>query len=256
MSKKYVLITGASSGIGKSIAERFAKSGRNLVLVASRIEKLQKTADEIKANYNVEIFCSAKNLSVDDSAQKIYDELQNNNIEVDVLVNCAGIGGSGEYSESDWAKQKAIIDVDVIALMHMTRLFLPQMLERKDGVICNIASNAGFAPLASQPAYGAAKAYVISFSQALYEQVKDRGVCVSVYCPGPTNTAFFERNGFELANLSGSSPDDVAEDIYNFIQKRKAFASFGAKNKFMAVATRLLPRKTVREIAAKMGASK
>lgn len=253
--KNYTLVTGGAGGIGKAVAEEFARHSHPIVIVDINEDKVKEVSREIKEKYGVETYGIAADLCKEDSPNDIYEELVRNNIFVDVLVNNAGIGGSGDYAESDWNKQKKIVELNDIALMHMCRVFLPSMLEKKDCHIINIASNAAFMPLAPQPIYAASKAFALSFSQALYEEYKKRGVIVSCICPGPTKTDFFKTNGFDLKNFKGKTPESVGKFVYAKGMQGAAMASHGFDVKVQGVLSRLLPRGSIRRIAAKVGAS-
>lgn len=252
---KYALVTGGNAGIGKATCIEFAKHGYNIVVVGRKEAAIEEVKKELIDKYKVKAFGIAMDISEDSSPDKIVKICKDNNIDVDILINNAGIGGSGDYATSDWEKQKAIVSLNNIALMHMVRVFLPIMLEKGHGRICNVASNAGFMPLAPQPIYGASKAFVISFSQAMHEEYRSRGVTSSVICPGATKTDFFKTNGFELKNLKGTTPEKVAKVIYKTTIKGKAFASVGFSVKCMQVLSRLFPKSLVRKVAKKVGES-
>ncbi len=254
--EKYVLITGGSAGIGKALAKEFASHNYNVAIVGTNEEKLNNAKKEIENKYNVKVESVKADLRLDETPVMIYNQLKEKGIEVEILVNNAGLGDSGDYSKSNWSKTKSIIEVNNMALVHMVRVFSPEMLERGHGRILNIASNAGFMPLAPQPIYGASKAFVISFSQALYDDYKEKGVTVTVVNPGPTKTDFFKTAGFELKNLEGVTPEEFASFAYKKLMQGKAFATHGFKNKAMSVGSRLFPRAMVRKIARKVAASK
>ncbi len=254
--EKYVMVTGGAGGIGKALSEVYAKNGHNVVIVDINIQSIAKVKKELEEKYGIKVFPIEANLLQDEASQLIYDECNKENIFVEILVNNAGIGSSGDYATSDWSRQRSIVELNNLAMMHLIRLFLPEMIKNGNGKICNIASNAGFMPLAPQPIYGASKAFVISFSQALYEQYKKDGISVTCICPGPTKTAFFKNAGFDLKNLKGATPESVAEFAYKKTMAGKALASHGFSTKMMSVGSRLFPRVLVRSVAAKVGASK
>lgn len=253
--ENYTLVTGSAGGIGRAIAEEFARHSHSIVLVDINEARVQEASKEIKETYGVKTYGIAADLCKDETPDKIYKELADHSIFIDVLVNNAGVGGSGDYAESNWDKQKMIVELNNVALMHMCRVFLPSMLEKRNCHIINIASNAAFMPLAPQPVYAASKAFVLSFSQALYEEYKDRGVKVSCICPGPTKTAFFEANGFGLKNLKGKTPGSVGRFAYSKGMDGVAVASHGFATKMESVLSRLFPRGIVRRVAAKVGES-
>lgn len=249
---QYVLVTGAGSGIGKCIAKKYAAEGYSVVAVDWNAEALQSVKEGIERSSRVTVLPVTANLMDDYAPEKILQQCRDAGAEVEILINCAGMGAAGEFAESDWNRQKGIVELNVVALMHMIRVFLPEMLERGHGQICNIASNAGFMPLAPQPTYGASKAFVISFTQALYETYHKKGIDFTVICPGPTKTAFFKDAGFDLKNLKGATPESVADFTYDNVRRKKAMASHGFMTKVESVGSRLFPRAWVRKVAAIM----
>lgn len=183
------LITGASSGIGKELAWIHAAKG-DLVLVARSGEALEQLKTELVAKFGINVTLIVKDLTKENSVQEIVDELNSKNIHIDVLMNNAGYGGLGYFSERELAEEQNMIDLNVKALVSLTHQLLPQMIERKSGKILNTASTAGFMPGPLQAVYFATKAFVVSFSQALAYELKDSGVTVTALCPGPVNTNF------------------------------------------------------------------
>ncbi len=253
--ENYTLVTGSAGGIGKAIAEEFARHSHPIVVVDINEDGVKEAAKEIEEKYGVKTYGIVADLCREEAPAEIYNELVANNIFVDVLVNNAGVGGSGDYAESNWNKQKMIAELNNVALMHMCRVFLPSMLEKKNCHIINIASNAAFVPLAPQPVYAASKAFVLSFSQALHEEYRKRGVKVTCICPGPTQTNFFAANDFDLKNLKGTSPESVGKFAYSKGMKGVAVASHGFSTKLESLFSRLFPRGVIRRVAAKIGES-
>lgn len=249
--KETVLITGASSGIGKALSLEFAKHGYNLVIIARNNDKLIELKNTCKNKYNVNVNIIVKDLSKNEAPIEIYDELKNKDIQIDYLINNAGIGDACVYYKSDWEKQNNIIKLNIIALMHMCRLFLPDMVQRKRGTIINIASTLAFAPTAYQSVYAASKAFILSFSQALYEENKDKGVSVLTICPGMTNTSFFKNADFELNNFKLANADDFARYAYKQIMKKKPLSIHKFFNILVALYSRLSTRGNVRKTFAK-----
>ncbi|MEE9263354.1 MAG: SDR family oxidoreductase, partial [Vicinamibacteria bacterium] len=181
--RKTALVTGASSGIGRALAELLAKDKYDLVLVARREDRLQALQKEWSERYSIAVRVVAMDLAAHTSPPKLFDALEGNNI--DVLINNAGFASYGPFARSNTANEMEIIQVNVTTLTHLTRLFLPQMIERGQGRIMNIASTAAFVPGPLMAVYYATKAYVLSFSEALAEELRGSGVTVTAYCPGP-----------------------------------------------------------------------
>src|SRR5437763_5216148 len=186
------LITGASSGIGLDLAKLFAQGGHDLVLVARNEEGLRAVAADCEKS-GVKADVLAKDLSNAKAAQEIFDELSARQVAVDVLVNNAGFGSHGPFVQTDLNHEVGMIQVNIVALIQLTRLFLPEMIQRKSGKIMNVASMAGFVAGPYMSVYYATKAFVLSHSIALAQEVKGSGVIVSALCPGPTKTDFQRR---------------------------------------------------------------
>ena len=186
------LITGASSGIGKELARLHASKGGGLVMVARREDALLELKSELESKHDVEVRCISEDLSDPASPQRVFDQCQAENIEVEYLINNAGFGGHGRFYERPWDKDKAMIQVNVTSLVELTRLFLPEMVARNHGKVLNTASTAGFIPGPLQAVYYATKAFVVSFSQAIDEELRSADVDVSVtaLCPGAVATEF------------------------------------------------------------------
>ncbi len=248
------LVTGASSGIGCELAKLFARNGCNLVLVARNREILNKLAEDLKSKTGSAPKVIARDLSSPSAPLDIYQELQKGAIQVDVLVNCAGFGASGLFSEIDMQRQLDMIQVNVVALTQLTRLFLKDMLTRRTGKVLNVASTAGFQPGPLMAVYYATKAYVLSFSEALAEEVRGSGVTVSVLCPGPTKTGFQDRSGLNQSRLFRSrlvgtlDAATVARAGYRGLMKNTTVIIPGARNRFLIFATRLIPRKMLTRV--------
>lgn len=220
------LITGASSGIGRDLARLHAQRGGDLVVVARRFEALNELKEELENAHGVSVFCIASDLSERDAPQRIYDELKQKEIDVDVLINNAGFGKHGKYHEQPWAQVAAIIQVNVLALCELTHLFLPDMVARKRGKILNVASTAAFVPGPLFATYYATKAFVVSFSQAVAEEVRDSNVTVTVLCPGAVDTEFIARANLEgIRALENAAPSmDVAKVGYRAMLAGKLIA--------------------------------
>ncbi|MGR6129067.1 SDR family NAD(P)-dependent oxidoreductase [Paenibacillus sp. SER-28] len=246
MMSKTVLITGASGGIGKELADRFAKDGYDLVLVARSEDKLVDLAGEYRKKYRVQTTYIAKDVALPGVAEEIYRELKEKGITVDFLVNNAGFGLYGEFLETQLEQEMNMIDINIKALTVMTKVFLPDMVKRQQGGVLNVASLVAFFPGPLMAVYYATKAYVLSFTEALENELRGTGVTVSALCPGATATGFVDRAGLATSKLIRSGVMEVGQvaDIgYREFLRGKTLIITGGRNKFMAFLPRLLPRK-------------
>ena len=254
-SRPVALITGASSGIGLDLAKLFAQGGHDLVLVARNEEALRGVAAECEKS-GVKAHVLAKDLSNPNAAQETFDVLTGRGIAVDVLVNNAGFGTHGMFVRTKLEDEVGMIQVNITALIQLTRLFLPQMVSRKSGKIMNVASMAGFVPGPFMSVYYATKAFVLSHSVALAQEVKKSGVIVSVLCPGPTKTDFQKRAKIAESKLfkkpKSMTSMDVARAGYEGLMKGKLIVVPGFSNKVIRVASKLAPRKMLARVAGKM----
>jgi len=220
---KTALITGASSGIGKSIAQLMASKGINLVVTARRLEALEELKKELEVAHKVNVNCISLDLAKPDSAQSLFDEVQQLGIDIDYLVNNAGFGGRGLFYERKWNDEAAMMQLNMVSLTQLTHLFLPQMVKRGSGKILNVASSAGLIPGGPlQSVYFATKAYVLSFSQGLAGELEGKGVTVTALCPGATETEFEKTANLEKTKLFAGktfSSEMVANDGYNAMMK-------------------------------------
>jgi uncharacterized protein len=250
------LITGASSGIGYEFAKLFAKDKHNLVLVARTGPKLAKIADELQRQFGVSAKTIALDLSFSQSPQFLFDQLQREGITVNVLINNAGYGKLGDFSGTSWEESLGQIQLNITALTHLTRLFLVPMLERGSGKILNVASTAGFQAGPRMAVYYATKAYVISFSEALANELKNSGVAVTCLCPGVTDTEFQKRAETEhsvlFKKLRPMDPKTVAQDGYRGLTTGKTLVISGFRNWLVAESVRFAPRKVVTAISGKI----
>lgn len=253
------LITGASSGIGYELACIHARQGDNLVLVARNKKKLDELKSELENTYAVKVHTIGKDLAAKDAAIEVFNELKAQNIQIDYLINNAGFGHYGLFAENDWTKEEQMIALNITALTQFTKLFLPGMIARKKGRIMNVASVAAFIPGPLMAVYYATKAYVLSFSQAIGNEVRNHGITVTALCPGPTTSGFqaaAEIDGIALFE-SGKLPTSaqVAEYGYKAMMKGKSVAIHGISNRVMTTATRFIPRslivKAVRKVQDK-----
>lgn len=253
------LITGASGGIGMELAKIFASKGDDLVLVARSLEKLEKLKVEIEQQHKVSVTIIKKDLSGLNAAADVFDETQSKNLAIDYLVNNAGLGEYGLFAETDWQKELQMIEVNILALTHLTKLFLSQMLKRNSGRILNVASTAAFQPGPQMAVYYASKAYVLHFSEAVNYELRKTNITVTALCPGPTESEFFDvadmRNTV-LAKGKIASSKEVAEYGYKAMMNGEAVAIHGIRNKLLALGSRFSPRKLVLAIANKMQSKK
>lgn len=249
------LVTGASSGLGMEIARTLAQEGFDLLLVARSEDKLDTLKEELEKTCNIEAHVFPCDLSRENAAIDIYDYVIGRGLQIDALVNNAGFGSSGPFHEADWSRQRDMVQVNIIALMQLTRLLVPHMVERGRGMVMNLASAAALCPGPYMSVYYASKAYVLSFSEALHEELAGTGVTVTALCPGPTAT------GFEAAAAMGDNSTmfrhadgaaGVARNGVAAMLKGKAVCLQGAITKRLAVAVRLAPRCIVRKSAARM----
>ena len=256
---KTALITGSSGGIGYELANIHAEHGDNLVLVARNKFKLDELKGILAEKHGIMIHTIEKDLSLPGVASQIYDEVKAQNITVDFLINNAGFGDVGLFAESDWNKLERMINLNATALTHLTRLFLPGMIERGYGKILNVASTASFQPGPTMAVYFATKAYVLSFSEAVNEEVRKMGVTVTALCPGSTESGFHEAaigSDRKLKKRKMPPAREVAEYGYRAMIRGKAVAIPGLKNSIMATSVRFIPRSLIVKAARKIQENK
>ena len=245
--KKVALVTGASAGLGVEFARQLSKRGHRLVLVARRKERLEKLAKEIGNARAVAIDLSKAN-----AAAKLMADLEENGEVVDLLVNNAGFGLIGRFAELDAKRLRQMIDLNVGVLTDLCRAVAPGMIERKSDGIINVASTAAFQPGPKMAVYFATKAFVLSFTEALHEELKPHGIKVSCLCPGPTRTEFGEVAGFGgngMFDHVAMGPVEVVEKGLSGLDKNRAVVVPGLMNKVTAASNRFAPRSVVRKIA-------
>jgi hypothetical protein len=247
-----VLITGASGGIGYELAKLFARDHHNLILVARSADKLAQIATALRAQ-GVTVKVVPVDLAMPPAPKFLFDQLQSENIAVDILINNAGFGAFGEFAQMSNDEIFGQIQLNITALTELTRLFLPAMLARHTGRIMNVASTAGFQPGPLMAVYYATKAYVISFSEALANEVRNSGVTVTCFCPGATHTGFAKRAGNDKSRVfkrfGAMSVEKVALDGYRAVMEGRILAISGAHNWLVAKSTRFAPRKVVTAIS-------
>ena len=245
--KKVALVTGASAGLGVEFARQLAKRGHRLVLVARRKERLEKLAKELGNARAVAIDLSKAN-----AAAKLIADLEEKGEVVDLLVNNAGFGLIGRFAELDAKRLRQMIDLNVGVLTDLCRAVAPGMIERESGGIINVASTAAFQPGPKMAVYFATKAFVLSFTEALHEELRPNGIKVSCLCPGPTHTEFGEVAGFGgngMFDHVAMGPVEVVEKGLAGLDKNRAVVVPGWMNKVTAASNRFAPRSVVRKIA-------
>ena len=243
---KTALITGASSGIGYELSRILAQQGFHLVLRSA--DRLAEIARELATSHPIKAEVIAQDLSQPEAAAQLFAEVKRRGLAVDVLVNNAGFGGFCRYADSDWENQRQMIQVNVVSLAQLTRLFLPEMLQRKSGKILNLGSTGSCAPVPNMAVYAASKAFVLSFSEALSAELQGTGVTVTALCPGVTKTNFFKRAKSEnmlLRRLNQMEARDVAQIGYRALMQGKPRVVSGWFNKIMIASMRLAPRAAV-----------
>ena len=251
MGRGTALITGASSGIGAELARLCAADGFDLILVARRAERLSELAASLPS---VAVRSLPADLADSAAPQAVYDAVRGT--PIDILINNAGIAMRGLFWETDWARQAALLQINMVAPGHLTRLFLPDMKARGSGRILNVASTAAFVPGPLMATYYASKAFLHSFSISLANELEGSGVTATVLCPGPTRTEFFEANSLADSNLlrSGSvmSAVDVAREGYRAMMGGKPEVIAGARNRWMMRGARLLPPVSVARVTRRL----
>ncbi len=255
-SKETVLITGAAAGIGYELASVFAHDGYNLVLVDKNEQKLADVADEFKSKFASFVTAISKDLSLPTSSLEIYSELQEAGINVDFLVNNAGFGHYGFFADTDLKSELEMLQVNLVTLTHMTKLFVRDMTKRGKGKVLNVASTAAFQPGPLMAVYFATKAYVLSFSEAIANELEGTGVTVTVLCPGPTISAFHEQTGMaETELVKGKKFMDaatVARVGYRGLMANKTVVIPGVKNQILVEIVRFFPRSLVTKFVRNM----
>ncbi len=243
------LITGASGGLGLELARLAAADGYRLILTARSENKLIEVAKDLSTTYAVETHVFKADLSDEKDVQALIDFTEEKNLEVSMLINNAGFGDYGLFHETDFEKESRMIMLNIHALTRLTKHFLPAMMRRKSGYIMNVSSVAAFQPGPYMSVYYATKAYVLSLSEAIASEVKDDGVKVSAFCPGPTDTGFVDAanlNDSKLFKLmKAASAAKVALYGYKALLKGKSLAVPGLTNKLMITFVRFMPRKWV-----------
>jgi len=251
------LITGASAGLGTEFAKLFARDKHDVVLVARRRDRLEALAQELSKAHGVKAYAVAADLGAPDGPRRALDETRRLGLQIGYLVNNAGFGTTGPFAELDPARELEMVQVNIVALMTLTRELLPPMIQRKRGRILNIGSTAGFQPGPFMAAYYASKAFVNSFTEALSYELRGTGVTATVSCPGATATEFSSVAGNDMSRLfrmGAASAAKVAREGYQAMMAGRAVVVHGAKNKLAVQLLRVSPRAAVRAVAASLNA--
>lgn len=247
------LITGASSGIGEAFARKLAALGRNVFLVSRSEDKLVTLCNEIGRINRIRAQHLALDLSKPESPTRLFEEAEKRGLVIDLLINNAGFGSMGDFTRMDLARELNMIDLNVKALVELTYKFLPPMRARKQGAIINVASTAAFQPVPFMATYAATKAFVLSFSEALWEENRPHGVHVMALCPGVTETNFFEAaRSKKPPARAAQTPEDVVETALRGLNRRTGHIVSGWSNLLMVEAERFVPRSLVVRLAGSL----
>ncbi|BAP17547.1 SDR family NAD(P)-dependent oxidoreductase [cyanobacterium endosymbiont of Epithemia turgida] len=254
---KTALITGASSGIGTAFAQELAMRQINLILVARSQNKLYQLAEKLQHQVPIKVDVIVQDLTEQQAAKKVYDTITEKGLNVDFLVNNAGVGDYGAFTQRELSRQAEMIQLNIVALVELTYLFLSEMQQRGTGNIINVASIAGFQPLPYLSVYAATKAFVLSFSEALWAENKGRNINILALCPGPTDSNFFEAADFPDSftnknNGSLTSAKEVVKDALKALENRKSnTVPGGLSNQFIVNSSRFLPRELLINVIEK-----
>lgn len=254
-TQKYALITGATSGIGHEIAKLFAKEKYNLVIVSRDLQSLERVSQELRSEYSIEVTTIAKDLFKPESPFEVYQEVKSKSIHIDVLVNDAGQGQYGEFSETDINREIDIIQLNIVAYVVLTKLFLQDMLAQGEGKILNVSSIGAEMPGPLQSVYHATKAFVSSFTEAIRSENKDKNITITALLPGITDTDFFRKADQEEAKMvkegSPADPAKVAKDGFEALMSGDDKIVSGIKNKIMVGMSQVTPDSTVADMMHK-----
>jgi short-subunit dehydrogenase len=246
------LITGASSGIGAAFARKLATRGRNVLLVARSEDKLITLCNELGRGSGIRAQYVALDLTQPDAASSLFEETRKRQLEIDMLINNAGFGSMGYFDKQDVKRELEMIDLNIRTLVELTHRFLLPMRQRKQGTIINVASTAAFQAVPFMATYAATKAFVLSFSEALWDENRKHGVHVMCLCPGVTETNFFEASKMDRPPMrTAQTPEEVVDAALRGLGRRKRLVISGLTNLFMVEAERFVPRSVVVKVAGK-----
>ena len=253
---KTALITGASKGIGKELALIFAQNKINLVLVARSSEILSEFKEHLQTNYSISVLVVTKDLCSPSSAQELFSEIKDNQIEIDYLVNNAGFGDYGLFADTSWERYEKMISLNVTTLTHLSHLFITDWKGRKSGRILNIASTAAFQPGPMMAVYFATKAFVLNLSEALGQELKNDNITITTLCSGPTHTSFGAESKMNASdvvkNVKIANAKDVAALGYKSMMKGKSTVIHGSINKLAPFAIRFMPRRWITKLSERV----
>ena len=238
------LITGTTSGIGKTLAEKTAQEGHHLILVSRNSEKLAQQKNELQQKFSISVDIIAHDLSIPNAAQTLYNALKDKHLSIDILINNAGFSDSGYFPKTDVDQQLQMIQLHDIFTTELTRYLLPSMLEKGFGHILNLGSIASYIALPYNAVYAASKAYILAFSKALHYELKGSGVSVTCLCPGATQTEFAQKAKMEenfLFKYLAMSPEKVADAGYKAMMQQKTVVIPGVHNKLMVASAMMAP---------------
>ncbi|RUS46455.1 SDR family oxidoreductase [Cohnella sp. AR92] len=251
---KLAVVTGASSGIGKAYAKELAARGCHVVLAARSKDKLDALSGEINRQYGVQAYALACDLSKADASRQLAEQISKLGLSVDILINNAGFGTYGRFEEIDLEREQEEIMLNTAALVDLTHRFLPDMLRRGDGIVVNVASLGAFMPCAYTAVYGATKAFVLSFSEALWAETRGRGIRVLALCPGVTDTGFFDAVGSKdmAAGRKFTTPEKVVQAGFRGIDQRRSYILDRRTDYFIVRMLRFFSRRRVALIMERM----
>ena len=256
MQQSYALITGSSGGIGLEMARIAATKKYNLILTARSTDKLEEIKKELSVTYGIKVICIPLDLSLQQCADKLYRTVKESSIIPEILINNAGFGYHGNFYKTSWEKENDMLNLNIIALTHLTKLFIQDMIHEGHGMVMNVSSTAAFLPLPYLSVYAASKSYVLSFSEALHAELKGTGISVTTLCPGPTKTGFEKKAEFENANLFNKFPvataKKVAQKGFDGMLKKKTLVIPGGFNKLNYISSIITPRFITKRIAKKI----
>lgn len=240
------MITGASGGIGRSLALRFAEEGHGLVIVSRSRESLEDLKRKIQDTYGLPVTVAAADLTVEGAAERLYEELSSKGIEIEYLVNNAGFGDFGDFCDRPWSKYEAMMRLNIFAAAELTHIYAADMLRRGGGRIMNVASMVAFQAGPRWSMYTATKSFILSLTESLSIEYRNTGVTFTALCPGPTSTGFEAAAESEesrmFSRIGSMDPETVADKGYRCMMKGKTVCVPGAKNKILVFMSKILPR--------------